>query len=242
MSPLEPALTNMRARWYNSQSGVFTSVDPAIASTNQPYQYANGDPVNNSDPSGLAATLGYACSDGSMNPKSSSFVVSAYSTCQLNQSTDSALQQQTGLTASQIARLPELYPAMTSYSCTTSSDNGTCWVYTPVLAFALAGTLTSYSAADYIVYVNLYRPNTVTLEAAYFTGSGYNGISYLTRKDFNKWYAPGEQGNNVDQTLQFIKLVGWSGLLNAAEQLDNAGHLLGYSGCASSSSPPILTV
>ncbi|MHB8320057.1 MAG: DUF6531 domain-containing protein [Acidimicrobiales bacterium] len=46
--------TNMRARWYDTQSGVFTSVDPAISSTNQPYQFANGDPVNNSDPSGLA--------------------------------------------------------------------------------------------------------------------------------------------------------------------------------------------
>jgi RHS repeat-associated protein len=45
--------TNMRARWYDSQSGVFTSVDPALSSTNQPYQYANGDPVNNSDPSGM---------------------------------------------------------------------------------------------------------------------------------------------------------------------------------------------
>ncbi|MHB8320050.1 MAG: RHS repeat-associated core domain-containing protein [Acidimicrobiales bacterium] len=41
---------NMRARWYDTQSGVFTSVDPAVSSTNQPYQFANGDPVNNSDP------------------------------------------------------------------------------------------------------------------------------------------------------------------------------------------------
>ncbi len=44
---------NMRARWYDTQSGVFTSVDPAVSSTNQPYQFANGDPVNNSDPSGM---------------------------------------------------------------------------------------------------------------------------------------------------------------------------------------------
>ncbi|MHB8320051.1 MAG: RHS repeat-associated core domain-containing protein [Acidimicrobiales bacterium] len=54
MSPLEPALTNMRARWYDTQSQVFTTVDPAVSSTNQPYQFANGDPVNNSDPSGMA--------------------------------------------------------------------------------------------------------------------------------------------------------------------------------------------
>ncbi|MHB8319301.1 MAG: RHS repeat-associated core domain-containing protein [Acidimicrobiales bacterium] len=48
----------MTARWCDSQSGVFTSVDPALSSTNQPYQYANADPVNNSDPSGNA-TLGF---------------------------------------------------------------------------------------------------------------------------------------------------------------------------------------
>ena len=48
----------MRARWYDTQSGVFTSVDPAISSTNQPYSYANGDPVNNSDPSGKGGQWG----------------------------------------------------------------------------------------------------------------------------------------------------------------------------------------
>ncbi len=48
-----PVSSNMRARWYDTQSGVFTSVDPAVSSTNQPYQFANGDPVNNSDPSGM---------------------------------------------------------------------------------------------------------------------------------------------------------------------------------------------
>ncbi len=58
------SLTNMRARWYDTQSGVFTSVDPAIASTNQPYQFANGDPVNNSDPSGLNTLSGPAVWDG----------------------------------------------------------------------------------------------------------------------------------------------------------------------------------
>ena len=46
-------LTNMRARWYDSQTGSFTTVDPALASTDQPYAYAGNDPVNGSDPSGL---------------------------------------------------------------------------------------------------------------------------------------------------------------------------------------------
>ena len=45
--------TNMRARWYAAGTGTFTTVDPALAATNQPYGYAGGDPVNGSDPSGL---------------------------------------------------------------------------------------------------------------------------------------------------------------------------------------------
>lgn len=32
----------------------FTSADPMLSSANQPYIYAGGDPVNNSDPSGMA--------------------------------------------------------------------------------------------------------------------------------------------------------------------------------------------
>ncbi|MHB8319678.1 MAG: RHS repeat-associated core domain-containing protein [Acidimicrobiales bacterium] len=56
----------MRARWYDTQSQVFTSVDPAIASTNQPYSYANGDPVNNSDPSGLMSPSGPGTCDSTL--------------------------------------------------------------------------------------------------------------------------------------------------------------------------------
>jgi RHS repeat-associated protein len=44
---------NMRARWYMAQTGQFTSVDPALAQTDQAYDYAGGDPVNSNDPSGL---------------------------------------------------------------------------------------------------------------------------------------------------------------------------------------------
>ncbi len=61
----------MRARWYDTQSGVFTSVDPAVSSTNQPYQYANGDPVNNSDPSGMSdgvANLPSTCTNAFGGP------------------------------------------------------------------------------------------------------------------------------------------------------------------------------
>jgi RHS repeat-associated protein len=50
---------NMQARWYDPQSGEFTSVDPDLAETNQPYQYAGDDPVNESDPSGLITCGGW---------------------------------------------------------------------------------------------------------------------------------------------------------------------------------------
>ncbi|HUB69610.1 MAG TPA: RHS repeat-associated core domain-containing protein [Acidimicrobiales bacterium] len=54
-------LSDMRARWYEAGSGEFTSVDPDLAETDQPYAYAGDDPVNSSDPSGLAtaATNGW---------------------------------------------------------------------------------------------------------------------------------------------------------------------------------------
>jgi RHS repeat-associated protein len=46
-------LSNMRARWYEPQTGEFTSVDPALSSTNQAYVYAGDDSVNETDPTGL---------------------------------------------------------------------------------------------------------------------------------------------------------------------------------------------
>ena len=47
-------LSDMRARWYAPGTGEFTSVDPALAETGQPYEYAGDDPVNGWDPSGLS--------------------------------------------------------------------------------------------------------------------------------------------------------------------------------------------
>jgi RHS repeat-associated protein len=41
-----------RARWYDPATGEFTSLDPEVAQTSQPFEYAIDDPVNNSDPSG----------------------------------------------------------------------------------------------------------------------------------------------------------------------------------------------
>lgn len=51
-SPVSSGLDNMRARWYEPATGAFTTIDPIVASTNSPYAYAGGDPVNGGDPSG----------------------------------------------------------------------------------------------------------------------------------------------------------------------------------------------
>ena len=46
-------LVNDRARWFEPQTGGFTTRDPTFAQTNQSYAYAGGDPVNQFDPTGL---------------------------------------------------------------------------------------------------------------------------------------------------------------------------------------------
>jgi len=43
----------MRARWYDPKTAQFTSVDPLLALTDQPYSYAGNDPISASDPTGL---------------------------------------------------------------------------------------------------------------------------------------------------------------------------------------------
>ncbi len=40
-------------RYYDPSTGQFLSVDPLVGITDQPYQYAGGDPINGSDPLGL---------------------------------------------------------------------------------------------------------------------------------------------------------------------------------------------
>ncbi|HEY5274299.1 MAG TPA: RHS repeat-associated core domain-containing protein, partial [Acidimicrobiales bacterium] len=52
----------MRARWYDPVTGSFTSDDPAVSTTLQPFGYAANNPVNSTDPSGkCVAPAGYGC-------------------------------------------------------------------------------------------------------------------------------------------------------------------------------------
>jgi len=52
---------DMRARWYDSATGSFTTRDPLFNDTVQAYAYADDDPVNSSDPSGTDTLLGPRC-------------------------------------------------------------------------------------------------------------------------------------------------------------------------------------
>jgi RHS repeat-associated protein len=52
------SLDDMRARDYNLANGTFTSVDPLLDITGQPYAYASDDPVSQTDPDGLLGVGG----------------------------------------------------------------------------------------------------------------------------------------------------------------------------------------
>jgi RHS repeat-associated protein len=58
-------LIYMRARWYDPATAQFISADPAASTSNEIYAYADDDPVNNIDPTGL-------CSDGGFRAQSCS--------------------------------------------------------------------------------------------------------------------------------------------------------------------------
>jgi RHS repeat-associated protein len=49
----ESSLIYLRARYYDSETGQFLSRDPMIATTRSPYGYVAGNPLNETDPSGL---------------------------------------------------------------------------------------------------------------------------------------------------------------------------------------------
>ena len=75
-------LSNLRARWYQPQTGGFTSRDPAFSQTDTAYTYAGDDPVNKSDPSGLE-TVGL-CGSASLGAGFFKQVFSAVGMGQLN--------------------------------------------------------------------------------------------------------------------------------------------------------------
>jgi len=68
---------NDRARWYGPQVGAFTSRDPAFASSDTAYTYANGDPINQVDPTGLWVAEG-TISRGFTPTQAELFVASLY--------------------------------------------------------------------------------------------------------------------------------------------------------------------
>ncbi len=52
---VESGFYYLRARYYDPVSGLFLTRDPAVATTLSPYGYANGDPLNRNDLTGLCS-------------------------------------------------------------------------------------------------------------------------------------------------------------------------------------------
>jgi RHS repeat-associated protein len=65
---------NMRARWYDPQTGSFTARDADFGETDQAYSYAGGDPINRADPSGLS-WYGEQCTKASLGHDVASFCI-----------------------------------------------------------------------------------------------------------------------------------------------------------------------
>ncbi len=238
----------MRARWYDTQSGVFTSVDPAIASTNQPYSYANGDPVNNSDPSGTMTV----CPDSQMNPNAVENKNAALASCQVDQSTANVLTGRLQFSNAQVDAMPTyLDISVAPFICTS----GTCWVYTPLAMFVAydkyAGGSVSLNAAEWIVYTNLYRANPEWFPAVSCTGTPRFSC-------FQSAYGPGT-GGAEDQSIAWFNANKWNwavllalklyeksyaqvlGVPSWLTQIINGANAVttGYPSC--SSTPPVVT-
>jgi hypothetical protein len=50
---VRPPYSYLRARYYDPQTAQFLTRDPLEAPTQQPYQYAHGDPLDETDPTGM---------------------------------------------------------------------------------------------------------------------------------------------------------------------------------------------
>src|SRR5437588_4048062 len=61
----ESGLLYLRARYYDPVTQQFLTRDPIVAQTEQAYAYASDNPLNNTDPDGLAPESQLACPDSS---------------------------------------------------------------------------------------------------------------------------------------------------------------------------------
>ncbi|MDQ2739635.1 MAG: type IV secretion protein Rhs, partial [Actinomycetota bacterium] len=62
----ETGLIYLQARYYDPTTAQFLTIDPALATTRQPYAYTGDNPLNGIDPTGLCwSGFGWACDTGS---------------------------------------------------------------------------------------------------------------------------------------------------------------------------------
>src|SRR5438067_60812 len=76
----------MRSRWYDPTTAQFLNRDPVESVIRQPYSYADNNPINNTDPTGLASKSSSSCPAGGPgadhpgSPPSGGEIAACYST------------------------------------------------------------------------------------------------------------------------------------------------------------------
>jgi len=122
-------LVNLRARTYNPATGQFLTRDPLEQQTGQAYAYANSDPVNQSDPSGLASTRSTAVSlpSCSADPLRSDVESQFVQDTVVNGSFLDFTQQRDGNCEVPVPGFPPPY-----HNVVSSADVGHIWVIEPL--------------------------------------------------------------------------------------------------------------
>ncbi len=207
---LRGSLIYLSHRYYDPITGQLTLVDPILSQANDANADATGDPVNNSDPSGIMTI----CPSSEMMPNSYSPPNSneALASCQIDMSTARAMES-LGFSAQDITNMPTYVHVKAGGDV---CPNGSCWVYTPIFFFtAHDHSLASFGIpnsgkmslldVEHIVYWNLYRPNP----------NSFPGIALdNTFNGFMGAYGPGM--GDEDNSIAWFQAVSWGPLIGEA--------------------------
>ena len=130
-------------RYYDPTTAQFLSIDPLVATTGQPYQYAGDDPVNNSDPSGLCNSQGNGNAWDLFNPWSSNNPIRCSVQKNPNSATTQILEANPAYQAIQHG-----YDAYSLAQSPCSSNWDIAWQSTQALFWSAVTVATAYGGAE----------------------------------------------------------------------------------------------